>query len=82
MSYWETRDRDPSITEYEREFAHLWKCTPKVVFSKSLGQVEGNATPALPPLNHQLNLRLVDSRTFRSGVVYLAYQRAGERRER
>jgi dihydrofolate reductase len=135
MSYWETADRDPSITEIEREFAHLWKRTPKVVFSTTLEQVEGNArlvrdgavdeiarlksqpgkdidiggatlaatairhdlvdefrlylqpvvfgsgTPYLPPLDHPLNLRLVDTRTFRSGVVYLAYQRTDERQE-
>jgi dihydrofolate reductase len=129
MSYWETADRDPSITESEREFARTWKRIPKIVFSKTLEQVEGNTrlvrdgavdeiarlksqpgkdidiggatlaatairhdlvdeyqlylqpvvfgsgTPYLPPLDHQLNLRLVDTRTFRSGVVYLAYQR-------
>lgn len=135
MSYWETADSNPSNTETEREFSRLWKRTPKVVFSKSLAQVEGNArlvrdnavdeiarlksqpgteidiggatlaaaairhdlvdecrlflqpvaigsgTPYLPPLDHQLNLRLVDTRTFRSGVVYLAYQRVEERNE-
>jgi dihydrofolate reductase len=135
MSYWETADRDPSITEIEREFAHLWKRTPKLVFSTTLEQVEGNArlvrdsavdeiaglksqsrgdidiggaalaatairhdlvdeyrlylqpvifgsgTPYLPPLDHQLNLRLVDTRTFHSGVIYLAYQPAEERRQ-
>lgn len=135
MSYWETADRDPSNTEYEREFAQLWKRTPKVVFSKTLEQVEGNArlirddaldeiatlkaqsggdisvggatlaatairhdlvdeyrlflqpvilgsgTPYLPPLDHQRSLRLVDTRTFRSGVVYLAYQRTNDHQE-
>jgi dihydrofolate reductase len=135
MSYWETADSNPSITESEREFARLWKRTPKVVFSKNLAQVAGNArlvrdnavdevarlksqpgndidiggatlaatairhdlvdeyrlflqpvgigsgTPYLPPLDHQLNLHLVDTRTFRSGVVYLVYQRAEERKE-
>jgi dihydrofolate reductase len=135
MSYWETADLNPSISEYEREYARIWKRTPKIVFSKTLDQVEGNTTlvrdnvvdeivrlksqsgedieiggaalaatairhdlvdefrlllepvvfgsgtPYFPPLDHQLNLRLVETRTFHSGVVYLAYQRADESRE-
>lgn len=36
----------------------------------------GSGTPYLPPLEHKLNLRLVETRTFKSGVVYLRYQRA------
>ena len=43
MTYWETADENPSISEYEREFAQIWKDTPKIVFSKSLEKVEGNA---------------------------------------
>jgi dihydrofolate reductase len=43
MTYWETADENPSATEFEREFARIWKDTPKIVFSKSLERVEGNA---------------------------------------
>ena len=43
MTYWETADENPSISEYEREFARIWKDTPKIVFSKTLEKVEGNA---------------------------------------
>jgi dihydrofolate reductase len=43
MLYWETADENPSATEYELEFARIWKSIPKVVFSKTLERVEGNA---------------------------------------
>ena len=43
MLYWETADGNPSATDYELEFARLWKDTPMIVFSKTLEKVEGNA---------------------------------------
>src|SRR5437762_1067815 len=43
MVYWETADRNPSAPERELEFARIWKDLPKIVFSKTLEQVEGNA---------------------------------------
>jgi dihydrofolate reductase len=43
MTYWETADENPSIAAHELEFARIWKSLPKIVFSKSLEQVEGNA---------------------------------------
>ena len=44
MLYWETaEERNPSAPEYELEFARIWKDLPKVVFSKTLDEVEGNA---------------------------------------
>ncbi len=43
MVYWETADQNPSASEYELEFARIWKDLPKVVFSKTLEKVEGNA---------------------------------------
>jgi dihydrofolate reductase len=43
MVYWETADQDPSLGETEREFARIWQELPKVVFSKTLEEVEGNA---------------------------------------
>jgi len=44
MRYWDTAEEDPSLGETEREFAQIWKAAPKVVFSKTLDAVEGNAT--------------------------------------
>jgi dihydrofolate reductase len=43
MTYWETADEKPSVPEYALEFARIWKDTPKIVFSKTLEKVEGNA---------------------------------------
>ena len=43
MAYWETADEKPSASDYELEFARIWKALPKVVFSKTLEKVEGNA---------------------------------------
>ena len=44
MVYWETAEQNPSATDYELEFARIWKELPKIVFSSTLEQVEGNAT--------------------------------------
>jgi dihydrofolate reductase len=43
MAYWETADQNPSLAEYELEFAQIWQSLPKIVFSKTLEKVEGNA---------------------------------------
>jgi len=43
MRYWETADEQPSAPDYELEFARFWKETPKIVFSRTLEKVEGNA---------------------------------------
>jgi len=42
MSYWETADQNPSLTDLERQFADLWVSLPKVVFSTTLSAVEGS----------------------------------------
>jgi dihydrofolate reductase len=51
MLYWETAGVDgaagePELGEPELEFAAIWKRLPKVVFSRTLDRVEGNATLA------------------------------------
>jgi dihydrofolate reductase len=43
MVYWETADQNPSAAEYLLEFARIWQSLPKIVFSKTLERVEGNA---------------------------------------
>ena len=43
MTYWETADENPSAPEHVLEFARIWKALPKIVFSKTLESVEGNA---------------------------------------
>ena len=42
MLYWETADKNPSAPDFELEFAGIWKGTPKIVFSTTLKNVEGN----------------------------------------
>jgi dihydrofolate reductase len=46
MLYWETAVQDPSLGEAEREWATLWNPLPKVVFSTTLSDVQGNARMA------------------------------------
>jgi dihydrofolate reductase len=43
MAYWETTDENSSIPDHALEFARIWKNLPKIVFSKTLEKVEGNA---------------------------------------
>jgi dihydrofolate reductase len=127
MAYWDTDDE--SRLAVAQEFAGIWREIPKIVFSRTLDRVEGNArlvrddiadevtrlreqpgkeiavggaglasslmelglidefrpfvhpvvlgggTPYFPPLDQRINLELVESRKFGSGVVYLRYQR-------
>ncbi|MGW3490559.1 dihydrofolate reductase family protein [Streptomyces sp. NPDC001054] len=42
-SHWPTADRRPGVTPAESEFARIWRDTPRVVFSSTLGEVAGNA---------------------------------------
>jgi dihydrofolate reductase len=123
MLYWETAEPDGAD---EQEFARLWQALPKLVFSTTLTEVEGNArlatgsladevaalgeqtveiggaglaaeaarenlideyllfvhpvivgggTPYFPPLTQQIDLELVETRTFASKVVYVRYRR-------
>ena len=101
MLVWETAEQTMS-GEVELEFARIWRPIPKVVFSRTLNSVAGNArlatddiaedlideyrqfvnpvilgggTPYFTPLAKPLGLRLTESRTFNSRVVYLRYQR-------
>jgi dihydrofolate reductase len=43
MLYWETADQDPSLDDSMLEWSALWKPLPKVVFSTTLGAVQGSA---------------------------------------
>ncbi|MDQ4034962.1 MAG: dihydrofolate reductase family protein [Chloroflexota bacterium] len=43
MLYWETADQDASLDDAELEWTALWKPLPKVVFSTTLSEVQGNA---------------------------------------
>jgi dihydrofolate reductase len=127
MVVWET---DPSLRDSDAttEFAELWSALPKVVFSRTLDRVEGNArlaegsladeaahmlaatdkdievggatlasaaidlglvgelrmfrhpvvvgggTPFLPPVTRTIDLELLETRTFGTGVVLERYR--------
>jgi dihydrofolate reductase len=43
-AYWPTADQDPASPATTKEFAGIWRATPKVVFSRTLQQVGPNAT--------------------------------------
>lgn len=43
MRPWETLGDDAASSEAMREFAQIWKATPKIVYSRTLDSVEGNA---------------------------------------
>jgi dihydrofolate reductase len=43
MIYWETAEENPSAGDAELEFAGIWKKMPKIVFSRTLEKVKGNA---------------------------------------
>jgi dihydrofolate reductase len=68
MSYWRTTDTNPASTPVEIEYAHLWQQVPTIVV--------GSGKSFFPALDEPINLRLVETRTFTSGVVYLRYQGA------
>lgn len=129
MLYWETADEDPALDGSMREWAVIWQRLPKVVFSRTLETVQGNArlasggvseevarlraepgerdiaiggadlagqaadadlideyrmrvypvlvgggTPYFPRNERRADLELVESRTFRSQVLFLRYR--------
>ncbi|MDO8210622.1 dihydrofolate reductase family protein [Conexibacter sp. CPCC 206217] len=41
--YWPTADEEPGASPEVVDFARIWRATPKVVFSRTLERVEGNA---------------------------------------
>jgi dihydrofolate reductase len=55
MLYWETADQDPALGADEREFAEIWQRLPKVVFSRTLESVEGNARLATDGISEEVN---------------------------
>lgn len=57
MLVWET-DPLPRDDEAGAEFADAWRALPKVVFSRTLGSVEGNARLAEAPLADEVAVAL------------------------
>ena len=53
-SVWPTADRNPSLSDVDREFGRIWTRTPKVVFSKTLRHVEHNSRLANPDIQAEV----------------------------
>lgn len=72
MLVWET---DPSLrdSELRAAFADVWCAIPKIVLSRTLDSVQGNARLAV---TENLPLDLIETRTFGSRVIYERYRRA------
>ena len=54
MLYWETADQDRPLDVAGLEWAGLWKPLPKVVFSTTLSEVQGNARLASGRLEEEI----------------------------
>lgn len=54
MLYWEDADRAADFDDAEREWAALWSALPKVVFSRTLAKVKGNARLATGSLDGEI----------------------------
>ncbi|QBI55836.1 dihydrofolate reductase family protein [Streptomonospora litoralis] len=54
MLYWETAEQNPSLDFSTLEFAALWKSLPKVVFSTTRSEVQGNARLASDGLAEEI----------------------------
>jgi len=61
MLYWETADQNPSLDYSTLEFAAIWKALPKVVFSTTLSEVQGNARLASGGLTQEIERLRADA---------------------
>jgi dihydrofolate reductase len=53
-AHWPNAHADPDATDVMLEYAQIWNATPKVVFSRSLDRVEGNARLARGDIRDEL----------------------------
>jgi dihydrofolate reductase len=42
-AYWSTADQNPAASDFDLEYAQIWKAKKKVVFSRTLAEVNWNA---------------------------------------
>lgn len=54
MLYWETAGEDPTLDDAQREWIALWNPLPKVVFSRTLSEVQGHARLASGSLAEEI----------------------------
>ena len=53
--YWPKAAEDPSATEFDIEYARIWKERRKIVFSKTLAQVGGNCQLFRGNISEEIN---------------------------
>lgn len=72
-AYWPTGDSDPAASEQEKEYAHIWREMPKVVFSTTLQQVEWNSRLVRGNIAEEVNrLKALPGHTMSVGGAGLA----------
>ena len=54
MTYWETAHENPEAHEIELEFAGIWQALPKIVFSSTLQEVQGESRLATDGLAEEV----------------------------
>ena len=60
--YWPTADDDPTMSPAERDFAGIWRDTPKLVFSRTLERVGPNAELVRDVVPEEVRARLAHVR--------------------
>ena len=55
VAYWPTADENPSASEFDIEYARIWKEKRKIVFSKTLAQVGSNCQLFRGTISKEIN---------------------------
>lgn len=73
MLIWETTEDSEWTADYEREFAGIWRALPKIVFSRTLDSVQGNARlAAADPAEEVAKLKAQEGKDLAVGGSRLA----------
>ena len=79
-AHWPTADQQPDSTEAEREFARIWRETPKVVYSRTLDAVGPNATlvrDVVPAEVRELKAQAAGDLSLGGADIVAAFQQHG-----
>jgi dihydrofolate reductase len=79
-AYWPTADERPESSEPEREFARIWRETPKLVYSRTLDAVGPNATlfrDVVPDEVREIAAQAPGDLSLGGAEIVAAFQRHG-----
>ena len=79
-AYWPTADQQPDSSEAEKEFARIWRDTPKVVYSRTLDRVGPNATlvrDVVPAEVQELKAQAAGDLSLGGAEIVAAFQQHG-----